>query len=70
MEVKTDRQVISFPRIPVTLVQGVVKLLFICYRKNCEKLGQRFILANELPKDTLLTYGVRFYFVFYLVFET
>ena len=25
MEAKTDRQVISFPRIPVTLVQGVVK---------------------------------------------
>ena len=27
MEVKTDRQVISFPRIPVTLVQGVVKFV-------------------------------------------
>ena len=33
-----------------------------CHHKNCERLGQRFILANVLPKDTLLTYGVRFYF--------
>ena len=36
MEAKTDRQVISFPRIPVTLVQGVVKIEDISWKEAQE----------------------------------
>ena len=43
------------------LLIEVIIFLF-CSCKNCDELGQRFILANVLPKDTLLTYGVRFNF--------
>ena len=49
--------------LPSIFLTALFFLFFIfCRRKNSDRLGQRFILANVLPKDTLLTYGVRLYF--------
>jgi hypothetical protein len=58
---KIVKEVVADRTVNVEATHRSSHFLFCSY-KNCDELGQRFILANVLPKDTLLTYGVRFNF--------